>query len=169
MNRKLVIPILLLCLAVGIGLWYATTPKRSLKPEFNVFNLEAGGGLVKFNLQNLGEADAHNVSIKVNGTWHPQIEVEITSVEHGYSVTPEQIATVFRGTIKGDTSDILRVLKMIVPSTAGTERDTVPEGTYIKIMVVENGTYRYLTDSEVTAIKEVLENPHPYYTSAEKQ
>lgn len=168
---KLAMLILLMCLAVGVGLLVLTQKEEPAKPEFNVFNLEAGGNLVKFNLQNLGEADAHNVSIKVNGTWCPQIEVEITSVEEGYVVTPEQIATVFRGTIRGPTEYIIRVLKTGVPSIAGTERDVdheTQESTFLKVMVMENETYRYLTDSEVTAIKEVLENPHPYYTSTEE-
>ena len=165
--RLALIAVLLIGLTVGVGLWYAIvlTP-RSLKPEFNIFNLEAGGNLVKFNIQNLGEADAHNVVIKVNGSWCPSIEINVTSVEHGYSVTPEQIATVFNGTFDGSFEDMNTLARRIIPSVAGMERDS--EHTWLKVMVVENGTWRYLTDSEVALLKEAFENPHPYYTFAEK-
>ena len=168
---------LLICLAVGIGLWYAiilTPIEEPAKPEFNIFDLEAGGSLVKFNLQNLGEADAHNVTITVNGTWIPQVQMNITSVENGYSPSVSTYkATIFKGTFNVAIShDVERLITKVISSVGFIESDY--EAGWFAVGIVEevvNQTLvstRWFTDSEIALVEEILENPHPYYTSAEK-
>jgi hypothetical protein len=135
-----------------------------LKPEFNIFGIES---LTKFDIQNIGKADAHNVKIKVNGTWIPTFKMNVTKVEHGYSVSPEQIATVFYGIICGyneHSGEWFELTKRVVPYITGGETNGT---TFVKLMVIENGTFRYLTDDEVTSLIDAFETPRAYYAFGE--
>jgi len=134
-----------------------------LKPEFNIFDMEKTSSSITFNIQNMGKADAHNVEIEVNGTWLPAFEMNVTSVQHGYVVSPEQIATVFYGTIE-NSEDWFKLAKRVVPSVVGGETDGT---TFLKLEVVENGVWRYLADNETTILIEAFENPRAYYTFGE--
>jgi len=159
-NKKVIVMIVILLSITVMGIflyvWYF------LKPEFNVFNMESA---TKFNIQNIGKADAHNVKIKVNGTWIPNFRMNVTKVEHGYSITPEQIATVFNGTIYGyDATELSELVRRLVPAITGWETDGT---TFVKLMVVENGVWRYLTESEVASLIDAFENPRAYYAFGE--
>jgi len=160
-NKKVIVIVVILLSGILVGTLLYT--RYFLKPKFNIFDLEKTGGSVKFNLQNVGNVDAHNVKIKVNGTWIPTFKMNATSVEHGYMVSPEQIATVFYGTIES-AEEWFVLAKRVVPSIVGGETDRT---TFLKLAVVENGVWRYLTDSEVTILIDAFENPRVYYTFGE--
>jgi len=171
---KLAMLILLMCLAVGVGLLVLTQREEPAKPEFNVFNLEAGGNLVKFNLQNLGEADAHNVSIKVNGTWRPFPPINITDVTEDYIQTGSssgnpimKLGTIFHGNFDCFARDghyDYMVLHTLMRARAllwmGTESMMTHEYFWIRV-TDEEGT-RTLTDSEVSQMIDCFENPNMY-------
>jgi len=159
-KRVIVIVVVLLCGILVGGFLYT---RYFLKPEFNTFDMEKTSSSITFNIQNIGKSDAHNVKIKVNGTWIPTFKMNVTSVEHGYSVSPEQIATVFYGTIESD-EEWFELAKRLVPSIVGGETDGT---TFIKLMVVENGMWRYLADSEVASLIGAFENPRAYYAFEE--
>jgi hypothetical protein len=155
-NKKVIVMIVILLSITVMGIflyvWYF------LKPEFNVFDMESA---TKFNIQNIGKADAHNIKIKVNGTWTPAFRMNVTKVEHGYS------ATVFYGTIYGydeHSGEWFELAKRLVPSIVGGETNGT---TFVKLMVIENGVRRHLTDSEVSILIDAFENPRAYYTFAE--
>ena len=162
-NKKVIVIVVILLGGILIGAflyaWYYLKPE--FKPEFNTFDMEKSRGSVNFNIQNIGKADAHNITIKVNGTWTwiPTFRMDVTSVEHGYVVTPGQIATVFYGTIYG--GEWMALADRIVPSIVGGETDGA---TYVKIMVMENDVMRYLTENENVALIEAFENPRAYHT-----
>ena len=153
----IVIAIILIAILIGTFLY----ARYFLKPEFNVFDIQSNP--IKFNIQNIGKADAHNVKIKVNGTWIPNFKMNVTSVEHGYMVSPEQIATVFYGMIE-NSEGCFQLSKRVVPSISSGETDGI---AFVKLAVVENGTWRYLDDNEVADIIQAFENPRTYYSFEE--
>lgn len=159
-DKKVTATIVILLSSIAIGIFLYT--RYFLKPEFNIFDMESP---TKFNIQNIGKADAHNVEIKVNGTWIPKFSMNVTRVEHGYSVTPEQIATVFYGKIYGyEPEELSELVRRVVSPIAGWESNGT---TFVKLMVIENGVWRYLTDSEVASLIDAFENPQIYYTFGE--
>jgi len=161
-NKKIiVVAIVILLSGVLIGTFLYT--RYFLKPEFNLIDIETNP--TDFYIQNVGKADAHNVKIKFNGTWIPEISINVTSVEQGYSVSPEQIATVFKGIFDGSFEDMNILARKVIPSIVGMELDS--ERGWLKVMVVENGVWRYLTDNEVASLIEAFENPQAYYTYGE--
>lgn len=162
-NRNIIVVIAIVLSGILIGAFLYT--QYFLKPEFNVFDAQLNP--IKFNIQNIGKADAHNVKIKVNGSWTPAFRMNVTKVEHGYSVSPEQIATVFYGTIcdyDENSGEWFQLAKRVVPSITGGETNGT---TFVKLMVVENGTWRYLDDDEVANSVEAFGNPRTYYSFGE--
>lgn len=160
-NKKVIVIVVILLCGILVGSFLYT--RYFLKPEFNTFDVEKTSSSMRFNIQNIGKADAHNVKIEVNGTWIPEFKMNVTSVEHGYVVSPEQIATVFYGTIE-NSEDWFELARRVVPSIVGGETNGT---TFLKLEVVENGVWRYLDDNETSMLIDAFENPRAYYTFKE--
>jgi hypothetical protein len=158
-NKKIIVVAIVILLSGVLGIFLYT--RYFLKPEFNLIDIETNP--TDFHIQNIGKADAHNVKIKFNGTWIPNFRMNTTKVEHGYMTSSEQIVTVFYGAIES-SEDWYLLARRIVPSIVGGETDGA---TFVKLAVVENGVWRYLTDDEVASLIEAFENPRAYYTYGE--
>jgi len=159
-DKKVIAIIVILLSSIAVGAFlYA---RYFLKPEFNIFDVESP---TKFNIQNIGKADAHNVKIEVNGTWIPTFQMNVTSVENGSMY--DTAATVFYGTIynyEPDSGEWYELSRRVVPSIVGGETNGT---TFLKLTVEENGVLRHLTDSEVASLIDAFENPRTYYTFGE--
>lgn len=153
-DKKVIAIIVILLSSIAVGAFLYT--QHFLKPEFNIFDVESP---TKFNIQNIGKADAHNVKIEVNGTWVPTIEINVTSVEYG------EHDTLFNGRFDGSFEDMNILARRIIPSVAGMERDS--EHAWLKIFVIENEMQRCFNDSEAAILIEAFENPRAYYTFGE--
>lgn len=138
-----------------------------LRPEFNAFDMVANRNSIRFSIQNMGNADAHNVKIEVNGTWISYFKMNVTNVEH------RDNTTIFYGTINKWGEQAFDLAQRIVPSIVHGETplppmyDAVDYPTYIKVKAEENGVPRNLTDNEVASLIDAFENPRAYYTFGE--
>jgi hypothetical protein len=115
----------------------------------------------------MGNADARNIKIEVNGTWISYFKMNVTNVEH------RDNATIFHGTINKWDEQAFNLAQRIVPSIVHGETplppiyDAVNYPTYIKVKAEENGVPRNLTDNEVASLIDAFENPGAYYTFGE--
>lgn len=138
-----------------------------LKPVFNAFDTVADVDSIGFSIQNMGNADAHNIKIEVNGTWISHFRMNVTNVEH------EDYSTIFYGTINEWGEQAFDLARRIVPSiTYGwiplpPYYGAVDYPTYIRVEAEENGVPRNLTNDEVASLIHAFENPRAYYTLAE--
>jgi hypothetical protein len=156
-KRAAVISAVLLTIILAAAFLYARF--FTLKPEFNVFEVSVYGAEVKFFIQNIGKADAHNVKTLVNGTWIQKFRVNLTFVENKGNWT------LLRGDNSGWPYHVSMLGLRVLPVIADWKVIFTSTANYLNLTArADSDTLRHLTDLEVEILIDAFENPRPFYT-----